>query len=276
MAKHTTERKSVRNQSTALFEKNQSATKMRATSGPVRYMDGGALNRPLSMPRKLMPFLAVICAIALVLGVVMARNFNHSVVHSSDRTAERVEKIINRGIEQQVPILTGLLWCDDATLLSSFDDAGFTYVDMNEINGTTDASLDILKLPSDMSVEEADSAYTKGISSLDSDTAAKLLSGCWRFTVVRDDGFSYTVKYADFSSETGENAVKKAVEAQGFADSEVTESGVDDNGNTYENGTIEVDEETYNWSVSACNINDVYSVTGLPENAQYVGVRIYR
>ena len=245
----------------------------RAVAGSVAYLDGSVLKRPLTLPKKFWPILAAIMAVAIAFGYSWAHRFDHNVVHHFDRVQENVIEQINRGVTQDVPMLSDYVYYEDDEILQSFIDAGYTYVDMNEINGIGEASIDIIKLPSDMTVDDAAIAYTEGVSKLDSITAARFLSGSWRFMVVRDGGFSYSVKYADFDSVDSAAAVQAAVEMQGFGESEMGASGVDDSGNTFQEGTIYIDDTAYYWTISACNLSDVYSINSLPENAQYVGVR---
>ncbi|MBO4365309.1 MAG: teichoic acid transporter [Eggerthellaceae bacterium] len=245
-----------------------------APMGTVSYLDGSVLKRPLTLPKKFWPLVAIIAAVALMIAYTWAKDVDHNVVHHSDRVEENVVEQINRGVSQDVPILSDYIDWDDDEIIQSFIDSGYTYVDMNEINGTGDASIDIIKLPSDMTFDEAAIAYTQGVSKLDSETAARFLSGSWRMMVVRESGYSYSVKYADFDSPDSAAAVQAAVEAQGFGESELGEAGIDNSGNTFQEGTIDIDDYTYHWTVSACDLSDVYSVSGLPENAQYVGVRL--
>lgn len=250
------------------------ASDRKVRSGHVRYMDGSTLRRPLSLPRKMWPFLAVILVVAAVLGFRYAYKVDYNILHHSERVQEQVQAQLERDVSQDVPQLTSYANLDDAAILQSMSDAGFTYVDMNEINGTGDASIDVIKLPSDMSATEAALAYTSGVSQLDNLTAARFLSGSWRFMAMHDSGTSYTVRYADFSSGSAQAAVDAAVSAQGFAESNLGDAGIDDNGNTFQRGTIDLDGSSWEWSVSACSLSDVYSVTGLPDDAQYVGVRL--
>lgn len=245
----------------------------RAATGSVRYMDGSSLQRPLTMPTNLWPIVAAIALVALFIGYHGAHRFNYNVVNHDDRVQESVMAQVNRGVSQDVPMLSELRGMDDETILQAFADAGYTYVDMNEINGSGEASVDVIKLPSDMSVDEASIAYTEGVSKLDSATAAKFLSGSWRFMVVRESGYSYSVKYADFASDDSASAVQAAMEAQGLVESNVGESGVDDSGNSFQEGTIDIDGTTYRWSISVCNLSAVYSISGMPDTAQYVGIK---
>ena len=154
------------------------------------------------------------------------------------------------------------------------ESAGYAYVDMNEINKSPDFTIDYFKLPSDMSVEEAEGAYTNGISSLDTETAVKLLSGSWRLTVNRAGGFSYNIRYADFESDNPNSAIQKAMEEQGLADTTLTESGKDRTGNQFQSGEVEIDGYHYTWTVSVCKLKEAYRVSGIPGSSQYVGVRL--
>jgi hypothetical protein len=246
---------------------------VRASAASVRYMDGSSLQRPLTMPAKFWPAVAAIALVALVIGYQCAHRFNYNVVNHDDRVQESVMAQVNRGVSQDVPVLSELRGMDDGAILQSFADAGYTCVDMNEINGVGEASVDIIKLPSDMSVDEASIAYAEGASKLDSTTAAKFLSASWRFMVVRESGYSYSVKYADFASTDSASAVQAAMAAQGLAESNVGESGVDDSGNSFQEGTIDIDGATYRWSISVCDLSDVYDISGMPDTAQYVGIR---
>lgn len=82
------------------------------------------------------------------------------------------------------------------------------------------------------------------------------------------------VKYADFKSGSAEAAIQSAMTTEGWTGSTLGDSGIDSSGNTYQQGTISIAGTTYNWSVSVCDLSAVYSVDGLPANAQYVGIRL--
>ena len=45
-------------------------------------------------------------------------------------------------------------------------------------------------------------------------------------------------------------------------------------GNTFKQGTVEANETTYTWRVSAIPLSDMYDISGLPETATYVGGRL--
>ena len=39
-------------------------------------------------------------------------------------------------------------------------------------------------------------------------------------------------------------------------------------------GTVDVDGSTYTWRVSAIALSEVYDISGLPDSAVYVGIRL--
>lgn len=63
------------------------------------------------------------------------------------------------------------------------------------------------------------------------------------------------------------------MQVEGLENAEVTDSGVDDSGNTYQAGVVSTDNGTYNWRVSVIELDEVYDISGLPNTAFYVGIR---
>lgn len=242
--------------------------------GEINYYDASSLSRPITMPKKLYPALVAFSAVALAAAAFIGLAINHEVIHADDRLKAEVLEIANRGVEQDVPVLTDYVDYSDDDLVSFMNNSGYTYVDMNQINSTSDYTLDMFKLPSDMTIEEAGSAFTEGISTLDTETACKLLTGSWRLNVTRNNGFSYNVRFADFESETPNSAIQKAIEQQGLNETTMIESGKDRSGNAFQSGEITIDGYYYTWTVSACDLKDVYSISGIPSTSQYVGVRL--
>ncbi len=64
------------------------------------------------------------------------------------------------------------------------------------------------------------------------------------------------------------------MQAEGLENTEITDSGVDDSGNTYQAGVVSTDAGTCNWRVSVIELNEVYDISGLPNTAFYVGIRL--
>ena len=58
--------------------------------------------------------------------------------------------------------------------------------------------------------------------------------------------------------------------AEGFEASS-TSMDTDEVGNTFQTGTVDIDDVTYTWRVSAAPLSDKYDIEGLPSTAAYVG-----
>ena len=87
------------------------------------------------------------------------------------------------------------------------------------------------------------------------------------------------IRYADLQSADEGQAIQSALESEGWADNNavaISDEGIDEVGNTYKEGTIQTDSGTYAWRISACPLADVYNISGLPETAQYVGIRMQK
>lgn len=242
------------------------------TDGPVRYLDGSGLLRPLDMPRQQLAIMAAFVVAAAIIGGILLFNILDSVQGSAARSQASVEENLAREVSYDLPVLPSLIQLDDGSIKQSFVDAGFTTY---EPSPTEDGSgFELIKLPSDVSLEEAGLLYLQGVANLDAADAARLLNGSWTLTVERGDSLSMRVRYADFSSGSVAAAVDAAIASEGFDAAAASEAAVDESGNTYRTGTVDVDGTTYSWRVSAIALSEVYSISGLPESATYVGIRI--
>ena len=54
----------------------------------------------------------------------------------------------------------------------------------------------------------------------------------------------------------------------------ITGTEFNESGNNYSKGSIEIDGHPCTWSIHAIPLSDMYSISGLPEDACYVGIRI--
>ena len=136
-----------------------------------------------------------------------------------------------------------------------------------------EGGFEVIKLPADLTVEEAGLMYMTGIDKLSAADAVRLLKGAWTLDVSRKAGESIRLRYADFDSGTIEKAVQGAMQAEGLESAEITDNGVDDSGNTFQAGTVATDSGTYNWRVSAIELSEMYDISGLPNTAFFVGIR---
>ena len=244
-----------------------------SNGGPVRYLDASSLSRPQNLPRNLYAIAGAVLLAAVIIGAFMLHGVLDGVLNASERDAQAVQENIARDVTYSLPILSDLILQDNATIKQSFVDAGFTIYDKTNTESNPDG-LDLVKLPSDVSEVDAASYYAKGISKLSATEASRLFKGAWTFSVTRNDYTDMRVKYVDFSSGTIEAAIDDAIVSEGLSETTYTDSGTDDAGNTYQAGTIDIDGTTYTWRVSAIALSEVYDISGLPNTAIYVGVRM--
>lgn len=243
-----------------------------AGDGPVRYLDGNSLLRPLDMPKPQLVIMAGFVIAAAIIGSVLLFSILDTVTNSAARSQATLEQNLARPASMaSLPSLPTLFNLDDASILATFAEAGYTIYD----NTASSGMLDVIKLPDDVTLVDAGVLYSKGIPSLTAAEASRLFNGSWTFTANRGDFTDMRVKYADFSSGSVEAAVQTAMVSEGFDVSTLGEAGVDEAGNTFQAGTIAVGDAVLNWKVSAIALSNVYDVAGLPESATYVGIRLY-
>lgn len=245
-----------------------------AGDGPVRYLDGSSLTRPLEAPRPQMLAMAAFVLAAAVIGGVFLFNVIDNVTHSAERTRATVEQNLARPASMaSLPNLASLVGLDAEGVKTAFAESGWSIADKGALSGDESGNLDLIKLPDDVSEAQALLMYSN-VSSLSAADATLLLNGSWQFTSEAGGSVNMRVKYADFSSGSVEAAIQAAMASEGLEGSTLGESGVDDAGNTFQTGTIDVDGTTYAWRVSAIALSSVYDITGLPDTAVYVGVRM--
>ena len=234
--------------------------------GNIRYMDGSSLLRPMDMPRSQQIVMAVFVVIAVIIGVRLAAGAITAVNDSNAQSQASVEENLSRTVSYNLPVLTQMADMDDQAILDSLATAGYTVYNQT-------AEIELVKLPDDVTVADAAAMYAKGVGSLSASQAALLLNGSWTLTVDRSDTLTMAVKYADFSSSTLEAAIQAAIAAEGF-ESSGTSMDTDEVGNTFQTGTVDIDDVTYTWRVSAAPLSDKYDIKGLPSTAAYVGIRL--
>ena len=244
------------------------------TDGPVRYLDGSNLSRPLDMPRPALAIMGAIIVVAVIIGATFLFKTVGAASSNAQRAQASVEENIARPVTLDTPALVNLFYLDDATILQTFADAGFTTYNLTSTDSSATGGLDVVKLPSDVSVEEAALLYTQGVSNLSASNAALLLNGSWRLAVERTSSTDMSIKYADFKSGTIDAALQNAAAVQGFDVASLGAPLVDEAGNSYYAGTYASPYETLSWRISAISLSSVYSIKGLPDNAVYVGVRV--
>lgn len=243
--------------------------------GEVNFLSQKGLSKQLVMPRWQEFIMYAFVVVGIIIGAYLVTTLFSEVEGAAARAEAATEANLMREVSYDLPHLQDLVVYDDASMKQSFVDAGLTTYLLSDEEDVS--SFNLAKLPSDMTVEEAAIMYTKGIGKLGAADAAKLLKGSWTLYVDHEGGTSYRLRYADFESGTADVAVDTAIAAEGFDLATVSEDnqGVDDAGNTYKAGTVQgADGNIYNWRVSVLPLSEMYNISGLPENAMYVGIRL--
>ena len=238
--------------------------------GAVRHLDASVLKRPFDPPRQIWIVGIIGALIAAIIGGYFAYQAIDQVLYSAERKATSVEENINRDVSYDLPEMASLIVLDDDSILQQLEDAGYTTYTLSDEG----EDLDVMKLPSDVTLADATVALADGISNMDAVTASKYLVGSWRLTTSRSSGITMSVRYSDLQASDAEEAIQTALDSQGWTIDEDTEYETDSAGNTYVEGTVESDAGTCTWRVAACDLSDVYGISGLPDTAQYVGIHI--
>lgn len=250
-----------------------------AHPGSVHYMKAPALRRGMKIPGNIKGLIAAFGLVALALAAFFGFRINDNVVNAQSLFEESIAAAINSGPGLELPVLNNYVGVTNEEIRQAISGMGWQTIDVDALyaspNEEVDAnSLDLVKIPSDMEYSQAESLFTGNLRRVDTAEALHYLASSWRFTSYATEGIDLKVKYADFHSESIEQAIANAISAQGWTDSTFGESGVDQSGNTYQNGTIQVNEINMHWSISVCPLDEVYNVSGLPENSYYVGARL--
>ena len=241
--------------------------------GNIAYLDGTPLTRPANMPRTQRVIAIVIVGVAILIGMVMVNNFIIAPMRDAATTEQAIaDNLAREASINTIPNMASLIGLDNESIKTTFADAGYKVYDASAADESNEMVL--YKIPSDMSIGDATVLYQQGIGSLNAEQASRLLNGSWYFAVDRINGTSMVVRYADFSTGDPQIAVQNAIDKEGLGTATTAESGVDDSGNTYSTGTVDVAGTPCTWKVSALPLDDMYSISGLPAKACYVGVRL--
>lgn len=238
----------------------------------IRYLNGDNLSRPLTMPKKYRRTSYIVIAIAVAIGIAFLAFYFDTTVNAPIREKQLMQQKLDEKVDLALPNMVSLLPMDDATILATLQASGDTIFNKSEMQGNTSA-MELIKLPAGMDLSNAAALYLQGINKLSGLEAASLLNGSWDLDVDRSKGMNMAIHYADFQSGTADAAVQNALVTQGLDQTVLSESGVDDSGNTYATGNVDVNGTMYAWKISALPLSEIYSVNGLPDDAMYVGIR---
>ena len=146
--------------------------------GPVRYLDGSGLSRPLDMPKPQLAVMGLFVAAAAIIGGYLLFNVLDEVQGGAARAQASVEENLARPVTYDLPVLPSIVEIgDNETVKQVFADAGATLYDTTSEEEAAGNNLSVIKLPSDVSLVDAGLLYQKGIPNLSAGEAALLLNG---------------------------------------------------------------------------------------------------
>ncbi|MBQ9067832.1 MAG: hypothetical protein IJ131_02065 [Eggerthellaceae bacterium] len=247
--------------------------------GSVHYMSAPAVRRGMHIPGNIKLAIVGLGLAALLIASLIGMRIYNDVVNAPVRYAETIALAINEGRDLNLPVLNNYVDSDNNGIREAFASAGYQTIDVDALYAREGEepdpnSIDLVKIPSDVPYDRSVELFQGNLRRVEVSDAAHFLASTWRFTTYLADGVDLKVKYAHFTSDTIEEAIAAGIAAQGWTDSTFGESGVDQSGNTYQNGTVQMDDRVLHWTVSACPLDEVYNVNGLPENSYYVGARL--
>ena len=244
--------------------------------GAINYLSSEGITRPSMIPKRQLVLLAVIVSIAAAIGAFALYILYEDTVVASQDSRATITANLTRDVSYNIPLVTSLVTLGDSAIVSTFETAGYSiYVEYEESDDDSDAGFELVKFPSDLDYDEALALYETGIGNLSGEEASLLLAGYWSLEVDRSSGINLVIHYVDFSSGDVETAVETAIDIEGFNADTASAIDTDSSGNTYSTGTIDIDGTTYTWRISTIELDEVYSISGLPSDAVYVGIRIY-
>lgn len=247
--------------------------KMYQDNPRIYYMNGDSLSRPLELPQNTRAGLVVLLTVAAIIAGVVFYMFFDATANEPAREQAKMEESLSRNVPLKLPNILSLVELDDAGIDAAIKSSGDTFFERSPV-GSGD-EYEIVKLPAGVDLIEAASLYATGLSKLSPSQAATLLNGSWDLKVDRTQGLNISLHYADFTSGNAQRAIQNAITSEDLGRGTVTDSGDDDGfGNVYTTGTIMINGKSYEWTVSAIQLSEVYSINGLPDDAYYVGIRI--
>ncbi len=233
--------------------------------------DASALLRPQKLEGKNLIPVVIALIVAAIIGFNLYSFASNNFVYANERHQEAVMTQISRGETVNLPSLDLLVGYDEAGMSANLLSAGYTTFEPDSVDGS---DYETVKVPTDMSAEQGKKIYESGIAKADSATAAKLLTGMWRLSMGDgDDGKLLILRYADFNSGSAASAISAAMMAEGLVEDSVTDSGIDENGNTYKVGTGSSNGIDFTWRVSTCELKEIYNIEFLPDSTMYVVMR---
>ena len=238
----------------------------------VLYPNGASLLRPMKIPDTSRGRLVILIVAACIIAVAGVLMYLSAVPEVSREEQDLIQEELTKDVQLDLPRLISFVDLEDSDITARLEETKETFY---EKTSEDTGNLEIIKIPSDLTLVDAAALYAQGIDNLSTAQAISFLNGSWILNIDRNDGLNMSLHFADFDSVSLEDAISTAIEEEQFDRGSVTDSGDNDGyGNAFTAGTIMISGNEYSWTVSATALNQAYSLNGLPENSFYVGVRI--
>ncbi|MCD8316184.1 MAG: hypothetical protein LUB61_02095 [Eggerthellaceae bacterium] len=252
-----------------------SAQSFETGRGYMEPIDSSALERPQKLPISVRLVLILFIIVACIIGIIFLSGYFQTTIVDPEIEAQTLEENLTRESPLNLPVLSDFVHMDNATIQQTLTDEGDTLYNATSDDEAEENEMTLIRIPSDMTLDQAILLYLQGVNNLSASDAALLLNGLWTLDVTQGDySANMSLHYADFTSGSTDEALNNAIASQNIDVSQITETGVDDAGNTYAKGTIYLDDGTYNWRVSVIELSEVYDIEEFPDDAQYVGIRL--
>lgn len=242
--------------------------------GITRHLNAASLSRPFELPHNERRRLLGIIAVAAFICVSILVAYNVKVMMQVHESQELVNAAISRDVSLNLPNLENYVGKTNKAMIQQLKDDGYRTYDNSNEEDTSVNGFDIFKIADDVSDEEAQAAYSQGLENLDDEDTARYLAGSWRLIMSRANGAEIRLRYADFDANSAQQAIQTAADAEGFIELVDSEISKDAAGNTTFSDTFEKSSKTWRYTVSACELSQVYHIDGAPEHAQFVVIRI--
>ena len=98
------------------------------TEGPVRYLDGSGLERPLDIPKPQIAVMIAFVVVAALIGGYLLFNILDTVKGGAARAQASVEENLSREVAYDLPALTSYIALSDEEIKQAVADAGLTVI----------------------------------------------------------------------------------------------------------------------------------------------------
>ena len=147
----------------------------RTPDAKVLYPNADVLKRPLDPPTHVRRGIVFMLILAALIGAAFLAWYFDGVVNEPKRQEQAMADNLSQDVAYDLPQLYPLMGLDNATILSTFQEAGLSVFEMPAKENSP--VWQVIKLPAGVSAAEAGATYLSGIDKVGAADAARLLNG---------------------------------------------------------------------------------------------------